>query len=206
MDWEPLPRWLRWSAWCLVLLAAAAIGTISAGLFDPRPVGTEVLSQRLAPRPVAALSRQAHWLQEVAPGVPFTVRLEAGYIAGELDASYGLLLGSDDEYLAVAISPTGYAAIFAGRDSDLGESVRPPTFILPWQVWPHVKSGTSINEIWLDVSGDVATGQHLAVRINRELFWSGQISQLDQGVGYFAESFAGPVDIRFQEIRLFSPE
>ncbi len=204
MDRDPLPRWLRWSAWGLLFLAIAAIGTISAGLFDPRPIGTETWSQRLETHSVPALSRKAFWVQQTAPDAPYTVRLTAAYSSGELDASYGLLLGSPERYLAVAVSPTGYAAIFTGTDSDSAESIESPTFILPWHVWPHVAGGANSNEIWLDVTNDVINGHHLTVRINRELFWSGKINHPGRGVGYFGESFAGPVDIDFEQIHLFS--
>lgn len=199
-----MPRWLCWSAWGLIFTAAAGVGLISSGLFDPRPIGAETWSLRLAALSIPMESRQTIWLEQVAAKASHTVRLTAAYGSGELDAAYGLFLGADSDYLAVAVSPTGYAAIWRGDDGHSTERMQRQSFIVPWQVWPHVKYETGSNEIWLDVSHDAPAGNRLTVRINRELFWSGEIGLLEGGIAYFGESFGDPVEIDFQEIRLFS--
>jgi hypothetical protein len=173
-----------------------AIGLIASGVFDPAPAGTlrwQLAENRMQ---LSSQSRDIIWLEEQVPAAPITVRVNAAHVEGEEDIGYGLVLGDEAAYLAVAVSPLGYLAIW---ESDSQSAVSGDSYLLPWQTWPHVKTGSLPNEIWVDIAGNQA-----AVRINREWLWEGEITNISGKVGLLGESFAGPAAIDFESVELFA--
>lgn len=180
----------------MLALTVLAVILIASGVFDPAPLGSQRWTRNLSPMSVARDSREIQWLDEKLPQSPFTFRLNGAYQSGEVDSGYGLVLGDETAYLAVAVSPTGYLAIWEATEEDVTTA---DSYLLNWQTWPHVHSGSESNEIWLDVSGDRA-----AVRINREWLWEGEISALTGNVGLLGESFGETAVIDFERVEFFS--
>ncbi len=170
---------------------AVVIGLIASGVFDPSPFGQRLWQEDLFQMRVAPNSRQINWLDIDIPSTPFTARLTAAYEQGEADAAFGLILGDDDHYLTIAVSPLGYLAVWETTNND--------SYYLNWQTWPHVKRGNENNEIWLDVEGDLAR-----VRINREWLWEGSIDLSTDRIGILGESFGGESFINFETIEMFA--
>lgn len=175
----------------LLLTAVAGIGLISAGVFDPKPLGP--LQHRSAPgeRILAAGESDLQWLQEPLPDTPFSARLTAAHVAGEMDAGYGLALGAPQAHLVVAVSPLGYVAVW-----EMAEGQRLDR--MPWQRWPHVRRDHEPNEIHFDVEED-----QILVRVNHELLWQGAWQIAEGGVGFYLESFGEPARIEFRELTLY---
>jgi hypothetical protein len=188
-------RWLNWSILLVFGGAVALIGLISAGVFDPKPIGILVETLPLGHVELDAGQGQLTWLELSAPNADHSLRLEAELSEGEVDSVYGLVIGDESEYLVVAVSPVGYVAILV--NSDLED--RP---IIPWRTWPHVVDGNGANELWLDIEGDMLT----AVRTNRELLWQGSQSVPGPGIGLWAETFGGQARIHFNSLELFVAE
>ncbi|MCA9980141.1 MAG: hypothetical protein KDD89_04895, partial [Anaerolineales bacterium] len=154
------------------------------GWVDPRPLGA--VTQRVVPgevvfsgaghrgrgdgRPTAVI--QWHIEPDLATGEPFAVQLAGQFVRGELDSAYGLALGTEEEgtELIVWLTPTGYAGL------SLGDA--PLVQLAPW---PHVRgaSDSEGNEIWVerDAAGVIA------IRLNRELFWQGEVASLTGRAG-----------------------
>ncbi|MFQ5398747.1 MAG: hypothetical protein ACE5E7_04025 [Anaerolineae bacterium] len=196
-------RWLmRWGV-LLLAGAAAVIVLIASGAFDPKLLGPKQWSQALGAEYIPSQSRQIQWLKESTPHASYTIRLTAAHQSGEVDAGYGLVIGQDAHYLAIAVSPLGYVAIWqeeAGiADPASSYAPFPSTFFVPWQTWPHVLQGGAMNELWVDVVDGRVT-----VRINRELLWSGEIADVSGEVGVLGESFGGAAVVDFQKIELFA--
>ena len=189
----PLWRWLGLAATSLLLGTVAAIMLISAGIFDPQPLGSEQDRRALTAHAVPAGASQITWLEMPLPRDAYTVRLTAAHESGESDAAYGLALGDDAAYLAAAVSPLGYVAIW----QQLGEE---KTTIMPWQTWPHVHTGQESNEIQIDVQRT-----QLTVRLNRERLWQGAWQSPGRQLGLVGQSFGGRTVIAFQEMVLFAP-
>lgn len=183
-------RWLRWLSGLLAGTAVLAIILILAGTFDPKPVGTLQWERPLAAQTIPANTRQIVWLDQATPDEVFSVRLQTAYRSGETDIVYGLALGRDNDYLAVTVSPLGYAGITETHASSLipHASFRP---------WPHVRAGE--NEIWLDV-----IGERVAVRINRELLWEGEIGDVSGQIGLVMASFGATAVVDFQTLQFFA--
>src|SRR5690554_5568142 len=192
---EPLPthtwRVLGIAAVGLLLTAVAGIALISAGVFDPKPIGR--LQLQLAPgeRMLDGGERLLEWLDEPLPQAPFSTRLTAAHISGEQDAGYGLALGSRQEHLDVALSPLGYVTVWQEMDGERVEH-------MPWQTWPHVRRGQEINELQVD-----AQNGQISARINRELLWQGNWESAGGNVGIYAESFGEAALIEFRDVALF---
>ena len=129
---------------------------------------------------------EIQWLAQPIPANDFSVQLTAGFVEGGLDSDYGLILGDEQTYLKIAVSPLGYATI--EHDSN-------PIFSR--QPWPHVKRGNEQNEIWLNSIDGV-----LSVRLNRELIWVGEVEQIDGDIGLYAESFAETAVFDFINIEI----
>ena len=184
-------RVLGLSAVGLLVATVLGIGLISAGVFDPRPIGS--LQREISPggRIISTPGPQVEWLDQPLPEAPFTVRLEAAHEAGEADAGYGLAIGGPQEFLAVGVSPLGYVTLWEEQGGQ--KSVH-----LPWQIWPHVRPGSESNEIWVDVQDGQAT-----VRLNRELLWEGTWDGGAGGVGLYVETFGGDVTVEFVELVIF---
>jgi len=189
-------RWLNRTAILILVITLLAISLIASGVFDPTPSGPRLWQRELPRMSVPPDSRKINWLQEDVPESPFTVRMAGAHQSGEKDIGYGLVLGDDEGYLAVAVSPLGYLAIWEtdGQDPISGDS-----YLLEWQTWPHVRTDGDSNEIWIDVAGDRA-----GVRVNREWLWEGRITKEAGNVGILGESFGEPAVIDFGAIELFS--
>lgn len=204
-------RWLRYAAILLLLTAVSTIVLVSTGVFDPQPIGREQWRQSLSSQTLPPHSRQLHWLAQPLPDSPFTLRLTAAHQSGELDSGYGLAIGREERHLAVAVSPLGYVTIWqTSRDEKPADAVQSPvpgtSSLLPWQTWPHVRQGSGVNEIWVDVDrrhGD--NGGQVTVRVNREWLWSGQVRPITGQAGLVAESFGKTAVIDFQTVQLFAP-
>ena len=126
------------------------------------------------------------------PSGRYSLRLTAAREDGETDIGYGLALGDENEYLAVAVSPLGYLSVWqkSGAETDT---------ILPWQTWPHVGRGLEPNEIWLDSEEN----GRLTIRINREFLWEGEIEPPSGQIGLIGESFGETAVVDFQAVRIF---
>lgn len=191
---------VRWVALLLLIVAAAFIGLIARGVFDPRPCGR--LAHQDMPGRVALDERGETLQQQRAPfaGTPwcYDLRLTAAYEAGETDSGYGLAVGDRQAALVVAVSPLGQAAVW---QTVAGEAE--PRYLLPWQPWPHVHPGTSPNEIWLEIDDDAGITQ-VTARVNRELLWQGNLIEPPPADPYlWLGSFGGPVTVDFQTLDWF---
>jgi hypothetical protein len=198
-------RWLGWSAVLLLLTVVTGIGLISAGVFDPKPIGELTSNQPLYPQIVAADSQTLSWIDEELPPRNYSLRLTAARDSGELDIGYGLAIGELDNYLVVAVSPLGYVTIWRGgmENGEPSASSRlpsPEVAILPWQTWPHVKTNEDSNEIWVDV----VDGKLISARVNREILWEGEEPLPGSKVAMWVESFSDPATVEFDELQLFS--
>jgi hypothetical protein len=147
----------------------------------------------------------------------------AAHQSGSPDSGYGLALGSSDEALLIALSPTGYLTIQEhqlqlGQAFGTGLTDSPdelnnmiangPTAnqtsdaimpILTWQPWPHVKTGTQTNEIWLD-----KRGSELTVQINREYLYTGPTNFSPNKIGLWTAAFNEASTIDFKTLTIFS--
>ena len=189
-------RWLVRAAVLMLLISVLAIGLIASGIFDPTPVGTPLWQMEERQMLISPQSRDIIWLEEEVPDLPITIRLSAARKSGEKDTGYGLVVGDEVSFLAVAVSPLGYLAIW---ESEVQSESGTDSFLLPWQTWPHVKTGSSPNEIWVDIVGSRAT-----VRVNREWLWEGEITNGPGHVGLLGESFAETAVIDFESLELFA--
>jgi hypothetical protein len=193
------PRWLHWITGFSMLVTLIALGLISAGVFDPKPVGVEKWRRTLTPHSIPAQSRQIHWLDQTLPETDYSLHMTAAYLDGDADNGYGLVIGNDDYHLAAAVSSLGYTAIWLKHGCPRFGSTLELDFVLPWQTWPHVKTGYEANEIWLDRQSD-----RLTIRVNRELLWQGNINGFSGRVGIIGESFGEQAVIDFREVKLFA--
>lgn len=186
-------RGLGLAAVLLLVGAITAITLISAGVFDPQPIGERAGRRALSAQEIGPGEKRLTWLPESMTGGAFSVRLAAAWAAGERDVGYGVAVGANDAYLAAAVSPLGYAAVWteqAGRRE----------MVLPWQPWPHVRRGSEANEIQIDVVENVVT-----VRVNRERLWQGERAIQGASAGLVAESFGEDTVIDFREVVTFAP-
>lgn len=166
---------LRTALAALLATAVFLILLITAGLFDPKPVGEpqkRVANSRLQ---IDQPGQTVRWLDTPLPDGDFSVRGTAVLQSGNPDSGIGLALGNDARAFVVAVSPLGYVLI-----QQAGEAV------LPWQPWPHVQGNDLPNEIWIDLRGDEIT-----VRLNREQLWQGVVVLEERKVGLFGEGYGG---------------
>ena len=192
---------IRIVAAAVVILAAITVVLIAAGAFDPQPLGSLIQTDKLDRQSLNETGERnsaipAPWFAEETPD-SFSVRLVAAYIDGELDSGYGLAVGDDSGRLVVALSPLGYAAIW--EETGPGEI----TYHLPWQTWPHIRTGAAENEIWLDVVRDRGRAL-LTVRINRELLWQGAVDFYPDQQGLYQVTFDAPVTTDFRTLEWFA--
>lgn len=177
----------------LLLASITAIGLISAGVFDPRPAGDVVNRRELTARGVGPGETVLIWLYEYSGADTFAARLTAAWAEGEQDVGYGATVGAEDDYLTAAVSPLGYAAVWAEQDGRR-------EMMFPWQPWPHVRRGGEANEIQIEVSG-----RRVSVRVNRERLWEGERTVQGKAAGLYAQSFGQETVIDFQELVTFAP-
>ncbi len=176
---------LRGALAYLLLTAVCLILLITAGVFDPKPVGTWQTTLPAASLMLPAPGQTITWLDETLPDGDFSVRGTAVWQSGSQDSGAGLALAD----FVVAVSPLGYGLV-----QQAGEAV------LPWQPWPHVRLTDAPNEIWIDVRGDAIT-----VRLNRELLWQGTHPLPNRQLGLFSENFGETAVFTFQTLEIFAP-
>jgi hypothetical protein len=190
-------RILKWVFVGLLGTTAVFMLLILSGVFDPKPNGVLVAERPLFPQIVAPQAPRITWLEESVPAGNYSVRLTAAQETGEkgrgMDVGYGLVLGNDDTHVAVSVSPLGYLSVWQVQAQELEA-------IMPWQTWPHVGRDLAANEIWVDV----AEGNQVTVRINREFLWQGEIEPLSGQVGVIAESFGETAVVDFQKLEIFA--
>jgi hypothetical protein len=190
-------RWVRISAILLLFIIAVGIITISTGYFDPKPIGDLQNTYQLSPLSVDARSSLTRWLDEPSVTGPGTLRLKAAFDQGEVDSSYGLAIGNNQDRVIVALSPAGYLTI--QRWSDNNGQTTDIDQILPWQTWPHIRQQNSENEIWVDIEGDFLT----SIRINQELLWQEKVPVSGNQIGLTAQSFGEQANFNFLSLQLY---
>jgi hypothetical protein len=173
-----------------------AMVLVASGLFDPAPLGSQLWARELPQMSVPGNTREIQWIGEEVPQSPATIRLTAARQSGEQDIGYGLVVGDETASLAIAVSPLGYLAIWETANQDVSTD---DSYLLEWQTWPHVHTGSAGNEIWLDIDGNRA-----AVRINREWLWEGEIRRNASQIGLLGESFGDTTVVDFETVELFS--
>lgn len=194
---------LRSSFLALLALTAFFIGLIALGIFAPKPYGGLIAVSRpglskLTGRDVVFLPVESGAYPSLARK-PYSIRLNAAYREGEQDSGFGLALGDKGHEFVVAVSPLGYVSVWE-TNGDL-----PVIEHLPWLTWPHVKSGTAQNEIWLDVA-PTENGSLVTARVNRELLWRGETDTFAPAAGLWLGSFGGPVSVDFNQVEWFAKD
>jgi hypothetical protein len=198
-------RFLIYAAITLLIATIILFLLIFAGIFDPKPIGRLSIRDDLERRE-SVEDTFLTFIPHRASSNDYSIRLTASWIGGNPDIGYGLAIGDGLSNAVVAVSPTGYATITElPLEGDIGDSGRKgnlePRPEIPWRTWPHVKIGSSSNEIWLDIEDS----EVVAVRINRELLWEGNLPLTGNKIGLWAESYDGPAVIEFYSIELFQP-
>lgn len=189
----------------ITLLATLLFGTIvlivslaALGFSDPITTAEPLWQKELNSMLILPESSEVRWLTEDIPSSPISVRLTAGYEAGESDSSYGLLLGQENDAVAVMVSPLGYVAIRQQPSSVDSGTVN---YYLPWQTWPHVQTADQKNELLVYLDGDTIT-----VRVNREWLWEENEIEHIERIGIIGESYGEEVSIDFQLAELSAVE
>lgn len=183
----------------LLGLAGVFVALIVLGVFDPRPPGAEQATAAPGVHSLAGAGEAMIPLDSPVTVEPYTVRLAAAYLDGETDSGYGLVVGDGAGALVVAVSPLGYAAVWQTSNGDQ------PLYHLPWQTWPHIHTGTSANEITIDIVPEL-TEAAVSVRINRELLWQSQIAAPAPGNALWLGSYGGPVTVDFRQVVWFADQ
>ncbi|MBK8900131.1 MAG: hypothetical protein IPM53_03020 [Anaerolineaceae bacterium] len=173
---------------CLLAAAVFLIILIASGVFDPKPVGTRQTTLSATTLTVSQPGQTIRWLDTPLPAGDFSVRGTAVLQSGNPDSGVGLALGSEDQAVVVAVSPSGYVLVQQGDEP-----------LLPWQPWPHVRTDNTPNEIWIDVRGEEMT-----VRLNRELLWQGTYQLSTRSLGLFGEGFGETAVYAFSTLELFA--
>jgi hypothetical protein len=189
----------------VTLLAILLIGSIilaafvlAVGFSDPIANENQIWQTSLAPMKISSGTRDIQWLRENLPQPPFSVRITASHASGDLDSAYGILLDQENSKIAVMVSPLGYTSIW--RESNSTNEISEVIY-LPWQSWPHVRTGNEENEIYISLIGD-----SMSVRVNRELLWEGSGIDSIYRIGIMGESFGEDAAIRFQLAEISSIE
>jgi hypothetical protein len=193
-------RLLGAAAVLLLLSTVLGIGLISAGIFDPKPIGSLQRVMVLKPISLEPGAEEAFWQIEAIEQERASLRLRAAWRGGENDVGYGLSIGSKENYLVVGISPLGYATV-QHRGTAISEEPG-QALILPWQPWPHVRTDRLQNEIWVDIEHGFVT----SVRINGEILLSGSFALPGEMVGMWLQSYGQGVEVLFEDLRLYHPE
>ncbi|NJN55219.1 MAG: hypothetical protein HC804_10945 [Anaerolineae bacterium] len=187
---------LRGGGGVLGVTAVLLFLLVALGTFDPQPVGKLAWTSAAATQTAPRLEKQISWLVEEIPLGDFTIRTTVTHESGELDSGAGLVFGDEGTAVIIAISPLGYVTI---QQDEPITADRLPMTEMPWQPWPHLKTGSEANELWVDV----VDGQ-MRVRINRELLWSGAAPFQPTQLGLYGESFGDTAVFHFQQIELFT--
>ncbi len=139
----------------LLVFAVVLIGLISAGLFDPKPLGG-LSSRTELDRQIEVAGEYLEPLYSDLVFEEFTVRMSSASTSGSPDIGYGLRIGDSRKYVIAAVSPLGYVTLMDqqsanGEITSRGVGSKESEQLLPWQNWPHIKGDRESNEIWVDV-------------------------------------------------------
>ncbi|MGB3712882.1 MAG: hypothetical protein WA996_00470 [Candidatus Promineifilaceae bacterium] len=187
----------------VLVITLLAIGLISAGAFDPKPLGQLAYRVELN-RQVAVVDEFQEQLVQRPSSDEFSVRFSAALSSGNSDIGYGLKIGDTQSSIIVGVSPLGYVTIMEhlaqhnAPELD-GQRFDETEHILPWQTWPHVAGGTASNEIWVDIMDS----KLVSVRMNRELLWTGALPLASTEIGFWAESYDAPAAIDLNYVELY---
>lgn len=187
----------------ITLLTAALSAVLSAavllGAFDPPAFDRIVWSQADFYLSISPDRAGVQWLDSALPAGPFELSLTAAYAGGEQDIGYGLFLDCESESFAVSVSPLGYVTLWTA----VNDQMPPPdgSRTMPWQTWPHIGTDFEANEILIHRELEKIT-----VRLNGELFWSGQPPCDWLRAGVWSESFGGSSVIRVSRVALLEEQ
>ncbi|MCO5193732.1 MAG: hypothetical protein M9930_10690 [Anaerolineae bacterium] len=180
-------HWAKVMFGVVALVVVFGVIAVLAGVFDPPlprcPLPTTALTL------AATTEEQTTWLDPLPSGA-MGVRLTAMWRDGEQDAGYGVLLGSPESYVGVAVSPLGYMTVWQSAENKT-------ITLLPWQPWVHVKRAALPNEFWFDWHNG-----ELTVRLNREIAWQMPFTGVAAGElqsGVWATTFGEPVTVSFAD-------
>lgn len=180
----------------LLLLLSGGYGLLLREWVDPRPWDNLIqrveLDEQSFPKR-ATPTTQSHLPHRFTQAESFDLLLTGRFVAGEINSAYGLWAGTTavDKPLIVWVTPTGYAGVTHGE-----------SWLVPLAPWPHVRPEQD-NEIWLRRTV-VEEGQELVtLRLNRELFWVGEVAGLTGEGGTAVDIWGeGPeLRIQFQHIQ-----
>lgn len=198
---ERARQWLGRIAVGLLASTVLAVLLIAAGAFDPKPFGsllqTDHPGRQVLTNGGETLYRQTPPWPPATPPSRYSVRLAAAYEGGEMDSAYGLAVGDSDNQVVIAVSPLGYVAVRAESDGDT------PDYLFPWQTWPHVRTGTAENEIWVDVARH-GSDSLITIRVNRELLWEAEIDGAPADIALWQATFGAPVTVDFRSLEWFA--
>lgn len=170
-----------------ILVAILGMLVILAGVFDPPLPRCELPFEPVALTAVA--HDQVVWFDALPNGTT-GARLTATWREGELDAGYGVLLGTPDNHIGVAVAPIGYVTVWQSAENETQT-------LMPWQPWVHVNRDALPNEFWFEWRGE-----ELTARLNREIVWqmplNGVMEQENRLAGW-ATTFGEPVTVSLAE-------
>jgi hypothetical protein len=194
-----LSRWIGYTAIIVFLVVILGIALISAGIFDPKPIGSLELTFEPGTLEVSAGASHFQKLDEVHSLSSGTIRLTAALIEGELDMGYGLSFGPVDQQVGIGISPLGYLTVWHDEGVLAADKEASPN--IPWRTWPHVRQNFEENEIWADIEN-----QRLkTIYVNRELLWQGDIPIQSVPLSIWAESFGESTKVNYPKLEIYAP-
>lgn len=181
---------------CCAILLIAAFSTL--GYFDPTRQGKPIWSTELDPIQLQPKAIEMRWLREELPRSPLSILLTAGHGSGDPDSAYGLLLGQEDNNIAIMISPLGSIAITKYPAQQVSGAA---DHTLPWQTWPHVQTGDQPNDLLVYLEDD-----KISVRLNGEFLWAADDIEPVNRLGLIAASYGEEVTIDFQVAEISAVE
>lgn len=200
MDHKKVWRSLLVILVAILIITTLFLITILLGVFEPQPWGDRVAGIQPG---LFALTANSERMIPLSPpaelddaGLRYSIRLQAALAEGEPDSGYGLRLGDADRAITLAVSPLGYVGLWETSGD------KEPVYILPWQTWPHVREGTAINEIQVDVDPG-PRGTIVSARINHEQLWRGQLGSISPEARLWLAGYGGPATVDFQSVEWF---
>jgi hypothetical protein len=192
------PRLVTLLAFLLIGSIILVVFLLALGFSDPTANENQIWQASLSTMQLSSGTREIQWLRENLPQPPFSVRITASHDSGDLDSAYGILLDQENSKLAVMVSPLGYTSIW--RESNSTNKINED--YVAWQSWPHVRTGSEENEIYVSLIGD-----SMSVRVNRELLWVGSGIDSIYRIGIIGESFGEDATLKFRlaEISAIQP-
>jgi hypothetical protein len=184
-------RWLQLAGMALLVTAVTLILLIINGRTNPQPVGPTIW-QGEPLRLVANAAADTLLPPTLPPNA--AIHLTSQH-SGEPDSAIGLLLTDGVTTLRVLTSPLGYAAI-----QQTTCPTCPPTYLIPWQPWPHAHKPNSPNELWLHQENNILT-----VWLNREIFWQETLHFTSTRFGITSETSGATAVYHIQSITLHQP-